>query len=211
VLSPQRIRHELDLLLHEERAAGMLARLTELDLLKPIHLSLFFNEAAERRLSQTGEHSAGVLRWLLWLMVLPGDEIRSINRRLHFHADILAALLSASELWAELPSLSGLTASQWVERLEAAPLHSITAVALGSEPGPAKIALERYLTQWRHIKPKTTGHDLKQLGIEPGPAYKSILLELRRAWLEGRIRSEQEEKDYLLVLVGRRETKQVDR
>jgi tRNA nucleotidyltransferase (CCA-adding enzyme) len=207
VLSPQRIRHELDLLLYEERAAHMLSRLAQLDLLKPIHASLYFDEPAQHRVAEASGHSAGVLRWLLWLMVLTGDEIRSLNRRLHFHADIFAALVAASELWAELPSLSALTTSQWVERLDAAPLNSVTAVSLGLEPGPAKTALERYLVDWRHIKPKTTGHDLKQLGIEPGPAYKSILLELRRAWLDGRISSEQEEKDYLEALMGKREAK----
>ena len=29
--------------------------------------------------------------------------------------------------------------------------------------------------EWRHIKPKTTGDDLKRLGLEPGPKYQTIL------------------------------------
>jgi tRNA nucleotidyltransferase (CCA-adding enzyme) len=202
-LSPQRIRHELELILNENRAAAMLSRLAELDLLKPIHPDLFFDEAAQRRLSHASERPAHGLRWLLWLMILSGDQIRSLNRRLHFHADIYSALVAASQLWADLPSLSDLSPSQWVERLDAVPLSGVTAVALGSGSGPAKVALERYLATWRHIKPRTTGHDLKRLGVEPGPAYRTILQDLRRAWLDGRIHSEQEEKDYLMELVSR--------
>ncbi|HEX2698461.1 MAG TPA: hypothetical protein VHM28_12195, partial [Anaerolineales bacterium] len=41
-LSAQRIRHELDLILEEPKAASMLKRLDELDLLKPIHATLLF-------------------------------------------------------------------------------------------------------------------------------------------------------------------------
>src|ERR1700752_378858 len=45
-LSAERIRHELDLILAEQNAVSMLARLAELDLLKPIHPVLFYDEAA---------------------------------------------------------------------------------------------------------------------------------------------------------------------
>ncbi len=214
-LSSQRIRRELDLILHESRADLMLARLSDLDLLKPIHPDLGFDEEAGRRLGRVEEspptrapewHASG-LRWLLWLMPLPGNQIRSLNRRLHFRGELLAALLAASKLWGELGLLSGLSPFQYVERLADAPLVAVTAVYLGAEPGPAKDALQQYLATWRHLKPKTTGHDLKRLGLEPGPQYKAILNELRRAWLDGRVSSGQQEEDYLLHLLERTRAK----
>src|SRR5215510_618575 len=42
-LSAERIRHELDLILAEPNVAFILARLAELDLLKPIHPALFYD------------------------------------------------------------------------------------------------------------------------------------------------------------------------
>ena len=212
-LSAQRVRRELELIMHEEQAAAMLGRLAGLDLLHAIHPALFFDEDARGRLSQVeGQHSfaepewhPGALRWLLWLLALPAAQIRSLDSRLHFRAEFLAALLAASKLWEELGSLKDLAPSGWVERLDAMPLIAVTAVyrAAGAEPG--KTALERYLIEWRHLKPRTTGHDLKKLGLEPGPEYKSILRDLRRGWLDGELKSEQDERQYLLQLLGRQD------
>ncbi|RMD85861.1 MAG: CCA tRNA nucleotidyltransferase [Candidatus Dadabacteria bacterium] len=42
-----------------------------------------------------------------------------------------------------------------------------------------------------------TGHDLKALGLEPGPLYGRILREVEDAQLEGRIRSREEALDYV--------------
>ena len=202
-LSAQRIRHELDLMLHEDRAAAMLARLSELDLLKLIHPALFYDEGVRLRFSRGEQQARGILRWLLWLMVLPEPQLQSLERRLHFPADHYAALAGASRLWSELSSMGDASPSGWVDRLDALPHLSVSAVALGLEAGPAKSALDQYLAEWHKLKPFTDGEELKRLGLEPGPAYKTILRDLRRAWLDGRIRSEQEERDYLQQLLGR--------
>ena len=210
-LSAQRIRHELDLILQESRADAMLKRLEELDLLKPIHPALLFDEGASRRLQRPEEQQPAVgrewhlgeLRWCMWLMALPEQQIRSLDRRLHFHADLYASLVAASQLWGELESLTGLLPSQWVERLEGVLPLAVSAAYLASEPGTQRAALERYLTAWQHLRPRTTGHELKRLGIEPGPEYKSILQELRRAWLDGRVRNHSEEQEYLRGILER--------
>jgi hypothetical protein len=59
------------------------------------------------------------------------------------------------------------------------PELAVYAVSLSAE-GQAKQALKDYLEKWRHIKPRTTGHDLKQLGLPPGPNYQNILRTLRK-------------------------------
>ncbi len=78
---------------------------------------------------------------------------------------------------------------------------AIFAVFLALPLGPERIALEKYLTVWRHIKPGVTGHTLKELGIEPGARYKQLLTELRRAWLDGDIKTEKQEQLYLQSLL----------
>jgi tRNA nucleotidyltransferase (CCA-adding enzyme) len=62
--------------------------------------------------------------------------------------------------------------------------------------------LNDYLEKWRHTKPRTTGHDLKQLGLPPGPNYQNILRTLRSAWLDGEIDSENEETALLEHLLS---------
>ncbi len=210
-LSAQRIRHELDLILDEQHAVRMLRRLAELDLLKAINPALSCDEAAAKRLAaveQAPPLEVPVvprrgLRWLLWLMGLPAAEIENIDGRLHFTADLRRDLLAASELAAQIHSYVGLPPSGWHDRLSNTPPAAAYAVYLSLKPGNAHSALERYLSEWRHIRPKTTGHDLRQLGIKPGAEYQRILRELRRAWLDGELHSAQDERDYLQRLLGK--------
>jgi tRNA nucleotidyltransferase (CCA-adding enzyme) len=76
-------------------------------------------------------------------------------------------------------------------------------VSLALPPGPSRSAIQSYLARWRHLKPHTTGHDLQALGIQPGAEYQRLLTELRRAWLDGEIHSEAEERLYLARLLNR--------
>ncbi|MBI1855609.1 MAG: CCA tRNA nucleotidyltransferase, partial [Chloroflexi bacterium] len=190
-LSAQRIRHELDLILGEPNALSILARLGDLDLLKPIHPSLTWDVTTWARF-QHKVNSANE-RWLLWLMSLTETEIASLNQRLKFTASLLKSLYASSKIFAALSAFEDLKPSQCVERLNGFPLNAVSAAAFIAQ-GKSRQNLEKYLSEWRHIKPKTTGDDLKNLGIAPGPKYQEILSRLRNAWLDGEVDSENEEK-----------------
>jgi tRNA nucleotidyltransferase (CCA-adding enzyme) len=198
-LSPQRIRHELDLILDEPNVVSVLKRLDELDLLSAIHPALgnfrksnlakvkFDDPVLQNRNS----------RWLLWLMHLTDQEIEFINERLHFTAELLKILRSAAVLESNLPALMGLKPSQVVELLEG---YSIKAIEVFSRAVPdarQKEILNKYLSEWWGVKPKTTGHELKKRGIPPGPKYNEILRRLRAAWLDGEVKTEEEEQRLL--------------
>jgi tRNA nucleotidyltransferase (CCA-adding enzyme) len=230
-LSPQRVRHELDLILDEPNAALMLSRLDKLGLLEAIHPALHFDRSMRRRFESAKNtsnpelsnyrissieslnsrvsniESSNIeyrdLRWLLWLMTLSGREITSLNKRLHFTASLLKSFIASSKLWAGLPAFAHLKPSQCVERLDHLPLLSIVAVSLAAPRGKSKQALENYVLKWRHVKPKTTGHDLKNLSLEPGPQYQIILRKLRNAWLDEKIRDDREEQAFLMHLLDR--------
>ena len=49
----------------------------------------------------------------------------------------------------------------------------------------------------------TTGAQLVQMKIPPGPVYKEILGKLRAAWLDGKISSADEETGMLKEMLGR--------
>jgi tRNA nucleotidyltransferase (CCA-adding enzyme) len=88
-----------------------------------------------------------------------------------------------------------------VERLDQIPLPAVYAVSLAAPQGKSKQALEKYLEEWRHVKPETTGHDLKKLGLAPGPKYQKILWRLRAAWLDEDLTSEEQERKFLKTLL----------
>jgi tRNA nucleotidyltransferase (CCA-adding enzyme) len=209
-LSAQRIRHELDLILEEWSAATMLTRLNDLDLLKPIHPALSFDKVAHARLADLhtyrglqhlspwnvtkGEQmNASDLGWLLWLMPLSNEEIASLNERLQFTADLLASLFAVSMMFKDQSSYIGLKPSECVEHLESFPVNAVEAMGYIAEDARIKELFDNYISKWRYIKPHTTGNDLKKRGIEPGPRYAVILRQLRNAWLNGEVGTEEEE------------------
>jgi tRNA nucleotidyltransferase (CCA-adding enzyme) len=198
-LSPQRIRHELDLILDEKNAVSMLARLDELDLLAPIHPALanFKQSNLANVKSDDPALQNRNSRWLLWLMHLTDQEIEFLNERLHFRAGLLKILRSAAVLESNLTALIGLKPSEVVELLEGYSIKALEVVSIAGQDEEIKSTLTRYLSEWWHVKPRSSGHDLKKRGIPPGPKYNEILRRLRAAWLDGEIKTEEEEKKML--------------
>lgn len=218
-LSAQRIRHELDLILEEWNAASMLARLADLDLLQPIHPALTFDTSMQERvanlhtyrglqhlspwnITRGGQMHDSDLGWLLWLMSFSQEQVSALNDRLHFTADLLASLSAASMMYADQSSFVGLKPSQCVERLESYPLNAVEAVGYAAKDPRVKELFDEYISRWRYIKPHTAGDDLKALGIEPGPRYAVILRRLRDAWLDGDVKTEEEEHAFLRRLMS---------
>jgi tRNA nucleotidyltransferase (CCA-adding enzyme) len=199
-LSAERVRHELDLILEEENAASMLKGLAELKVLAAVHPSLTWNQSIQKRFEKIQCDSSLPrlkLGWMTWLLHLPANEIEQIENRLYFNATLREEILAASALYADLDSLVGKKPSQIVARLNDVPLSAVIAVESFAPRGEARKDLKSYINIWRHVKPKTNGHTLKKLGLEPGPVYQSILLRLKNAWLDGEISSEQEEQALL--------------
>jgi tRNA nucleotidyltransferase (CCA-adding enzyme) len=198
-LSPQRIRHELDLILDEPNAASMLKRLDELELLSCIHPTLAnFNQSHLATVkSDDPALQTRNSRWALWLMHLNDQEIEFINDRLHFTAELLKLLRSVALFETNLAALVGLKPSEAVILLESYSFKALEVISAALPEGEIKHILNQYLSEWWSVKPKTTGHDLKERGIPPGPKYNEILRRLRAAWLDGEIKSEEEEKQLL--------------
>jgi len=214
LLSAQRIRHELDLILEEEKVVGMLSRLAELDLLQPVHPALTWNDSTRQRfingLSHFPDHhlkpipsyaGRSFFGWHFWLMEVAPIDLKSLEQRLHFRAKLFESLLAASVLFSGLPALVGLKPSQWVRRLEDLPLTAVQTVYLSAPQGKAQQNLFTYLVIWRHVKPKTDGYALMKRGLPQGPRYQQVLLRLREAWLDKEVKTESEEMELLDKLI----------
>jgi tRNA nucleotidyltransferase (CCA-adding enzyme) len=208
-LSPERIRHELDLIFDEKKAVAMLARLDELGLIKAISEFLPWSQELYQRLDEardkfipiewelpesiSGHFFAESVAYGLWLLDLPISSIVHIQERLCFSMAIFKSIQAASLLYADLPALHGSKPSSWVDRLDGIPLLATYVVFLVTQ----EKALSLYATRWRKIHPKTTGHTLITRGLKPGPFFQDILHALRCAWLDGDLTSSEAE-DVLL-------------
>lgn len=212
-VSGDRIRHELDHILAEERAGRMLSRLSELDLLSPIHPDLIWDDwLAERfeRLKQVEpapewdiqETWRGIglkprLGYILWLVRLPASRARRVISRLKIPRSLAEEILAARAVWKVFPDLIDLLPSQIDRQLSGLPPLSQFALYLISDPGKGREILWEYASKWKRITATIDGHVLVKKGLPPGPAYRQVLSALRAAWLDGKIKSAEEESRLL--------------
>ncbi len=207
LLSAERLRHELDLILREAAAPAALQRLHNLSVLEEICAALPWNPTlhAEMESALTQPPLPGwnlnpapeELGYALWLLRLPRERIDEIQTRLRLPLDTYQSLCAASALRPQLPALQGKPTSDWVLRLQNQPLTALYALQL-LNPIPE---LQEYAQHWRHIRPRANGDTLKARGIPPGKRYQTLLWALRAAWLDGKIRNEEEEERWLEGLV----------
>ncbi len=218
-VSGDRLRHELNLILMEERATAMLARLQELDLLsaidpaldwaedyqKPVERALHGDIAEEWQLpDRLGNLSLREgLGFLSWLMQYPIQEALSIAQRLRLTKTIQDGLVAAKELQKDLPDLLKSSPSQVTARLDALPELALFVVDLLDSRDEVQHLIYNYLRIWRNTWPATNGDTLRQMKLEPGPHYRDILGKLRAAWLDGKISSPEAEQRLLQTLIQR--------
>ena len=183
LLSAQRIRRELDLVLDEKNRVAMLSRLAELNLLQSVHPALIWNKTTQARFLKgfrllpghpmkfnPSSFGKSFLGWHFWMMEVTSNDLESLERRLHFRANLYGSLLAASALSAGLAAFIGFKPSQWVAQLENLPISAVYAVFLATPDGRAQQNLFNYLETWQHVKPRTNGHDLKNAASRRGRA-----------------------------------------
>jgi tRNA nucleotidyltransferase (CCA-adding enzyme) len=216
-LSPERVRHELDLIFDEPLAAGMLARLDELGLLEAISAELPWSEDMRGRLrsglaeplppawdlvppsSIVLQHALG---YALWLQDLSPAQVDRIHARLEFSGALLKIIRGAAGLKADLPSLAGKKPSAQTFHLGDLPLLSIYAVFLAELNPARRQLLEAYALKRRKVQATVGGSDLIALGLPRGPRYQTMLNRLRAAWLDGEVSSPEEEQQLLQRLIA---------
>lgn len=220
-ISGDRIRHELDHILDENKAVKMLARLDELHLLTAIHKDLKWDAWTAHRIAALSEAVRQEARqeweleswqpfelkrslgYILWLMRLPLEKSRRVLSRLKLTRSLAEDAVAAWRLWRELASLVGSSPSTITKHLENYSVLSIYAVYLATDEPKQQEILMDFMKEWRKITPTITGHDLRDMGLAPGPAYRFILEALRAAWLDGKVKNEAEEAALLGELIKR--------
>jgi tRNA nucleotidyltransferase (CCA-adding enzyme) len=206
-LTGDRARHELELIFREPRAAAMLARLAELDILRHVHPALRWGEreaaraaiipslpVADWKLGLPPEPDA--LYFALLLGAAPPAEVADALTRLNTDAITSRAVGEAVNLrpgWAR-PSEAAAALDELSE------LGVIAAYVLHEEARPA---LHDYLARWRFVRAATTGDDLIALGLAPGPQFKTLLWQLRAARLDGLIADDAGEQTLIRQLLAK--------
>ncbi|MGE5308431.1 MAG: CCA tRNA nucleotidyltransferase [Deltaproteobacteria bacterium] len=211
-VQPQRLRDELLLMLKEEKPVRALSRLNELagfDFLSP---GIRWRPALFARISETAERFREHCRprrhleeWVMYLAALfdgltvaqaqavclryglGKSERTRVLEYLRVRKHVTRAL---SKRVVARSGLFGL--------LEPLPYEVILLIKAESGPVVGR-RIEEFFSDCHGVCVAVSGHDLKQMGIEPGPEYQRIFKRLLEAKLNGRISTKSEEME----LIGR--------
>lgn len=197
-ISSDRLRHELERTLAEEKAALVLRRCLELGVLEAIHPSLRHAKDTLDVLERAPTAQAGPspLFWMAALAyhVTPAERL-SLAARLNLTARQRRVVEDAGRVRKMEPQLHRSLAPSQVDGLlrELAPEAVEVGAILAQEPGVREL-LGRYLREWRRVRPALNGRDMLGLGVPQGPMVGELLEELRRARLDGQVTSRAEEE-----------------
>jgi tRNA nucleotidyltransferase (CCA-adding enzyme) len=199
-ISGDRIRHELELCLEEERPEKALLRATELGLLSRMCSSLEAGDWLARRFAR----ARGMLQpyspprelYLAFLVYrLSREALESLDSYLNFPRTTSEVLLDTLKLKDELPGLATpqVSLSRIYHSLHPYSQTAILANLLATDSVLIKQRIEQYLNQLRHVQTALTGEDLIQLGISPGRRIKEMLEVILEARMDGKVTSREQE------------------
>jgi len=209
-LDGRRLLSELVLILQEDEVILNIRRMNELHILPFIHPRVTFNDSIKVLLENINEvinwYELSFLeekyeRWRVYFLgLIDGlykNEVLSLCTRLSMSGKeqqgILQSINHARGVLERLTQQRGMSNSEVHHLLSPLSTECLLFLMAKITKKSAKKAISTFLTRLKHTKIKTTGEDLKKLGLLPGRLYKRILDNLLDAKLDGKVRSKREE------------------
>ncbi|MGD2206160.1 MAG: CBS domain-containing protein, partial [Anaerolineae bacterium] len=221
-VSGERIRHELYLILREREPELVLCRLDSLNVLAQIHPRLvcteetcaLFDKLRETIASgawdvPTEENGHPLPSHYLALLTfhLSRAEVEALADRLRIFRDdldLLRQVIGLRERKAELDQ-ARLSNREICALLRYASTPSLMTFWIGTDSDRVRERVWRYDQELRHVQPIIDGEYLKSLGLKPSPLFSKLLNAVRDARLDGKIETENEEKELVARLLAERE------
>jgi tRNA nucleotidyltransferase (CCA-adding enzyme) len=207
-ISGDRIRHELELILKEQRPELAIKRLGELGVLARFGPSFKgdgwiaekFGKA--RRLKKRSQLPS--LYFCLLIYSLDETGIEQFLVRLNMPSKLSRAMRDTLHLKTRLPLLNtpALRPSQIYHLLTEYEPLAIQANAVATESPTVRRSLQLFLTKLRYVRTALDGEELKRLGISPGPKMGQVLQILHKAKLDGEVRTKADEKRLAISSYG---------
>lgn len=211
-LSGSRIYEELLIAFNETNPVKTLKRLSDYELLKVIHRNLVFDDSLEARLLALSETlawynllyreekaDAGILYLMALLSHLSDHDRKEALERLSAPSRLkemmLNSIAAANAILMKLPlrdpaALYHLLADVRIEIL-------LFAMAITKDVRRKK-DISHFLVELKKVATFLKGSDLKRLGIPAGPVYAVILKALLDEKLRGKLKSAEDEQNFVL-------------
>jgi tRNA nucleotidyltransferase (CCA-adding enzyme) len=204
-LSSARLRDELVLLLREPRVDHAVQRMQELGVSRAVHPRLTTGPATRgllrsaenlwRRYGLAAEAPLWRLR-LIWLLRgLTPEEIVVWAQRMTFRRDDATVLERAMVVGRRLGErlADGMSEADMREAAAGEPAEALLVAMVLNEGGAVERRVAHYLAVTRWVRLEVGGHDLVDLGFEPGPQVGAVLRALLRMKIGGLLPAREDE------------------
>ncbi len=210
----RRYFQEIRLILSEPNPLPAIKRMAQFDLLKFLHHSLKLDPRLVQILEET--HRAMAWHKLLylddpcrqWMVYLLALMSRIQTRAVHAFCQkfeiperylqmIIREKVEAKRIVRTLERRIHLSPSEIYWMLQGLSHEGLLYVMALCRNKAGKQAVSLYVTQLRHVKTKTHGEDLKELGHAPGPQYQTMLNHLLAEKLDGKLHTRKDEIDFI--------------
>jgi tRNA nucleotidyltransferase (CCA-adding enzyme) len=213
-LDGRRLLSELVLMLQEDEAILNVERMKELDILRFIHPKIPFDDSTKVLLGNINEvinwYGLSFLeekyeRWKVYFLALietlQKGEVLSLCRHLSMsekeRKEVLKLRDHTRDALVKMAKQRSLKNSEFYHLLSPLTTEHLLYLMARVTKKEAKKAVSNFFAQLKHTKIKTTGDDLKKLGLPPGKLYKKILDNLLDAKLDGKVQNKREEIAYV--------------
>jgi len=206
-LSGARLYDELLLIFKETEPVQSIKKLADYGLLKVIHPALKLTDELSGTLSAAHDTLLWFAlsfmeekprKWMVFLMALfsalteeeRGEALLRLGVSPKVKREVIEGLKGAREVLGKTPLKDP---ALIYEELSSLSLESILIAMALTEESEKKKEISRYLLELRRERPLITGHDLKGMGLAPGPEYGRILKSVLDEKLRGRLKSKEDE------------------
>jgi tRNA nucleotidyltransferase (CCA-adding enzyme) len=217
-LSGHRLLEELKLLFSEGEPRQAIKRLAEIGLLRFIHPKLNWSDRLQKllnaidaavdwyRLLYLDRKMDG---WLVYVMgfleMLPESGVKDVLKRFPFSEQettrLKMARVGCHNTIRRLASNRPLKPAEVYHLLSGLSDETLLILMAKSKGDTVKRHVSAFLTTYRHVKLNLTGTDLTAMGLKPGPQFKQILAQLLDARLNGDVRTDTEERQFVQQMV----------
>ena len=215
-VSGERLTHELELIFRERHPEKALLQLDSLGVLSAIHSGLMVDDWLVDRIGrlQGGLHDtpwANIepepIHYLgLLTFCLARDELGAFMARLNLRTNQRTILEQVYSINRNAADIAGAKqASALFGLLSGTSDEALLIAWLALDDESVRRQVIRYKTQLRQISPLIDGHYLKEeLGLRPGPIFKTIIDTLRNARLDGQVNTLADERAVVEQILAKR-------
>lgn len=209
-VSPERLRHELELIFKEPDPAGAIESMARYDELRFIHPCLVYSNQMKSGFRRIGDNYAWFkeifpaehislfrLYFGALLLSLPEAALVEAGKKFNLSMKYLTQLITLKKRFQKiielLASPEEVVPSQIYSTLSGMLIEIILIIMSRNFSDTLVSRIKKYLTEYRFVITEITGRYLKTCGIPPGPVYQDILKRLLLARLDGKVRTREEE------------------